>query len=168
MSHEAAPGCRSGMTPRDRFFDELKRAIARGFTLAAVSGALACGTPGVRNADGGVLAQAPSDSFMCSGDAGFTGPFFGSCCTNLHCYPATSASCDTTVMPAGGPTFSPPLPPGSGTCMCGETKGPFAAPDGGANECCYVVGSIGCTGRPLREGESAVVAAVVLRHDWAA
>ena len=165
------------MTPSDQFFLELKRAIARGFTLAAVSGALACGTPtvtpdggggsqGVHNADGSALAQAPDESYGCTGDAGDTGPYFGSCCTKLHCYTTTEATCDTSVMPFGPREFRPSLPPGSGTCMCGETKGPFAAPDGGTDQCCYVVGSIGCTGRPLREGDGALVAAIVVRSDW--
>ncbi len=164
------------MTPTDQFFVELKRAIARGFTLAAVSGALACGTPtvtpdsggspGVHNADGSALAQAPDDSFACTGDAGDMGPYYGACCTKLHCYTTTEATCDSAAMPFGQRAFNPSLPPGSGTCTCGETKGPFAAPDSGTDQCCYVVGSIGCTGRPLREGEAALVAAVVLRADW--
>lgn len=176
------------MSARDRFFEELQRAIARGFTLAAVSVAMSCGSPsvgdagsggdagggggsqGVRDSDGGGLAQVSGGAFFCSGDAGYTGPYYGSCCTNLHCYQPTDSACSTSAnISPFAMTFTPPLPPGSGTCLCGSpaVTGPFAQPDGGTTECCYVVGSIGCTGRPLRDGETAIVAPVVVRSDWA-
>lgn len=178
------------MTNRDRFFEELQRAIARGFTLAAVSVAMSCGTGSrvdggsggggqgggggaqtARAVDGGRLAQAPGGALGCTGDAGYIGPYFGSCCTSLHCYEPSDGMCSTSqdVAPFSGVTFTPALPPGSGTCMCGSpaVEGPFAQADGGSTGCCYVVGSIGCTGRPLRDGEATIVAAVVVRADWA-
>ena len=209
---------KGSMSARDRFFEELQRAIARGFTLATVSVAMSCGpfggrsadggpsgggggsqmaagggggggsqtvggggggsqsVPPARDVDGGPLTQVPAGSFMCSGDAGSAaddggGFFFGSCCTNFHCYQPTNGTCSTaaTVSPFDGLAYSPRLPPGSGTCMCGmpAVTGPFAESDGGTTECCYVVGSIGCVGRPLRDGETAIVAAVVARSDWA-
>lgn len=166
-----------------QFFVEIRRAVARGFTLAAASAALACGTPtttpdsgvtvvdageppAVRDPDGGLLAQVPADSLRCTGDAGSPGPFFGACCTRLHCYSTAEATCDAVLSWAR--EFSPSLPgSSSGNCSCGEPTGPFASPDGGAHECCFVVGSIACLGRPLREGEAMLVAAVVARPDWA-
>ncbi|MBL8915274.1 MAG: hypothetical protein JNM17_31510 [Archangium sp.] len=167
------------MNIRDRFFEELRQAIARGFTLAAVSAAVSCSPLPVPGDDGGTMAMplrdrsgaavspAPSNYSACEGDAGTTGPFYGSCCTNLHCYTPTDGTCVATneVYPHGSIMFTPSLPPGSGSCTCGTTQGPFASADG--TQCCYVVGSIGCLGRPLREGESTVVAAVVARSDWA-
>ena len=198
MSHQPAEECRSGMAPSDQFFLELKRAIARGFTLAAVSVSLSCSGPSIppgdggsgggggmvatggggggtavapppRDLDGGSLTQVPSGSIECTGDAGSVGPFFGSCCTDVYCYQPTTETCAGPNEIGAHTTmaFNPSLPPGSGTCMCGQTQGPFAQPDGGDTRCCYVVGSIGCTGRPLREEERAVVAAVVVRSDWA-
>ena len=89
------------MSNKDRFFEALQNAIARGFTLAAVSVAVSCGTPslpgsdagngggggqtmmGTRDVDGGTLAEVPAGSFFCMGDAGTTGPYYGSCCFNL-------------------------------------------------------------------------------------
>lgn len=190
------------MSARDRFFEELQRAIARGFTLAAVSVSLSCSAPSLpgdsgfgggggfntggggeavgggggsvlnppRDLDGGALTEVPSGSLQCTGDAGTVGPFFGACCTNVHCYPPTTEACaaPNAIGPHTGQQFDPALPPGSGTCMCGETQGPFAQADGGDTRCCYVVGSITCTGRPLREGSAALVAAVVPRDDWTA
>ena len=117
--------------------------------------------------DGGLLAQAPQDSFYCGPDQGTTGPYYGSCCTRLHCYQPSNGSCADPVQPYGALGLTPPLPPGSGTCMCTALMGPFAQPDGGTTECCYVAGSIGCLGRPLRDGEATLVAAVVARSDWA-
>lgn len=188
------------MNAKARFFEELQRAIARGFTLAAVSVAVSCSAPSVpsadsgfgggggggatatgggggggtsmrppRDLDGGALAQVPSGSIQCTGDAGTAGPFFGACCTNVHCYPPTDETCaaPNAIGPHTTMQFEPRLPPGSGTCMCGQTQGPFAQPDGGQTQCCYVVGTIGCVGRPLRDDETAVVASVVSRSDWA-
>ncbi len=176
------------MSARDRFFEELQRAIARGFTVAAVSASLSCGSPSSpgpdagngsgdggtqtsmapRDVDGGALAEVPAGSFFCTGDAGTTGPFYGSCCTRLHCYPPVTGTCSATVAPNDGLPVSPALPPGSGTCLCGAAvAGPFAQPDGGNSECCYVAGSIGCTGRPLRDGNEAILAAIIASPDWA-
>lgn len=196
------------MSAQERFFEELQRAITRGFTLAAVSASMACGTASMNDAGpstgggsgfvtgggggsggggssgggggtmtfvprdfdgGGALGAVPPGSLQCTGDAGFTGPFYGSCCTAVHCYPPTSERCaaPNAIGPHTGQAFTPALPPGSGTCMCGQTQGPYAQADGGDTECCYVVGKIGCDGRPLREGEVEVVARVVVRSDWA-
>jgi hypothetical protein len=164
------------MSARDRFFEELRQAITRGFTLAAVSASVSCstlplledaGATGLRDQDGALIAQAPANTSECTGDAGFTGPYYGSCCTDLHCYTPTAGTCvaAASLSPHQQPELTPRLPPGSGTCMCGTTLGPFASAD--STQCCYVVGSIGCTGRPLREGDAALVAAVVMRADWA-
>ncbi len=171
-----------------RFFEELQRAIKRGFTLAAVSASLSCtrpapartesaapvdaGTPvaievkpRLRDADGGSLAQVPAASIRCFGDG--NEPFHGGCCTHVHCYTPTSDTCVEPIEIAQRLGFTPRLPIGSGTCFCGQTAGPFAQPDGGVAECCYVVGTMGCSGRPLREDESTIVAPVVMRADWA-
>ncbi len=157
------------MSARDRFFEVLQRAIARGFSVTAV--AMSCGSPvrpDVRDVNGQSLAQ--SAEVGCSGP----GPHDDTCCTNVHCYqPADGvcASVDSVVTraPFDGVPLSPPLPPGSGTCLCGSpaVAGPFAQTDGGSTECCYVARSIGCTGRPLRDGETAIVASLVVRSDWA-
>lgn len=185
VSSRGQPVSNGQMSARDRFFEELQRAIARGFTLAAVSLTMSCeshvlprrdaGEDGgsqvaqsPRDADGGALSQLPTGSLFCMGDAGDTGPYYGSCCTNVHCYQPTDGTCAATVAPHDGVPLEPSLPPGSGTCLCGAAiAGPFAQTDGGTTECCYVAGSIGCTGRPLRDRNEAIIAAVVVRSDWA-
>jgi hypothetical protein len=171
------------MPARDRFFEELHRAMSRGFTLAAVSVSMSCGPASLqpmdagsnedagstaqpaRGADGGQLAELPADAFVCTAD---TISATGACCSLLlHCYTPADGTCSTSVTALAEAQFTPPLPPGSGTCMCGTTTGPFAQPNGATTECCFVVGSTGCLGRPLREGQSSIVAAVVARADWA-
>lgn len=176
------------MTHRARFLDELQRAMVRGFTLAAVSASLACNRPSpvstdsrpmiapptsappksrLRDLDGGLLAQVPSGSLGCSGEA--EPGFHGRCCTQVHCYAPTSETCveASALSSSVAPGITPRLPIGSGTCRCGQTQGPFAQPDGGVTECCYVVGTMGCSGRPLRDRGDSVVASVVVRSDWA-
>lgn len=91
----------------------------------------------------------PLPDGVCSGpiyDAGFG--YHGQCCEEIVCTDPLSGLCP-------GPTDARPalqgkLPPGSGSCECSPLRGPFAASaasTGGA--CCYLVGSIGCDGRPL-------------------
>ena len=70
------------------------------------------------------------------------------------------------------------LPPGSGTCGCGlgsdrapNVAGPFApnpADDSARSEgsCCYVIGRIGCTGRPLIVQGALQLAPLTERADW--
>ncbi len=164
MSHGAGLRSRSiTMSARDRFFEELQRAIARGFTLGAVSMAMACGV--ARDMSGRPLSPAPEGAIACSEDAGSS----NSCCTRLHCYPATTDACVAQLVPGSelAARLSPPQPPGSGTCICGEITGPFAPSDGATGECCYVIGTVSCVGRPLRDGDASIVAAVVARSDWA-
>lgn len=167
------------MNARARFFDELHRAITRGFTLAAVSVSVSCTKPALperdagarqpaarrlRDPDGGLLARVPAGALACTGEET---PEMGPCCTNVHCYPPSGETCAAPGdIREHREHIQPRLAPGSGTCMCGQTQGPFVQPDGGG-ECCYVVGTMGCAGRPLREGGGAVVAAVVVRTDWA-
>lgn len=151
------------MNNKERFFEELQRAIARGFTLAGISAALSCGTPAVPDAgpvvahqsDGGQLSQAPDSSGACDRDA-------GECCSNLYCYEPLNGECaehhyDADLKGLPNPSFN---------CSCGG-EGPFAQPDGGTTGCCYVVAYKSCVvGRPLREGDDTLVAAVVTRSDW--
>jgi hypothetical protein len=102
------------------------------------------------------------------------GGYYGQCCVSPLCYtpPAGSAcaAADAIQGAVGG------LPPGSGTCPCAfdgiqtGRAGPFAPnPQGAApaGECCYLVGAISCTGRPLMVAGRAVIAQVVTRRDWA-
>ncbi len=161
LSHGAGFGGQSDVSSKIQFFEDLQRAIVRGFTLAAVSG-LSCGV--ARDGAGRPLAPVPDGSITCS-DAGSS----EACCTRLHCYPATTAACVAKLVPGSDEAarLSPPQPPGSGTCICGDITGPFGKAEGGTTDCCYVIGSFSCVGRPLREGNEAIVAAMVVRSDWA-
>jgi hypothetical protein len=164
------------MNTSERFFEELQRAIARGFTLAGVSAALSCGTPAVRldptgasqtvevldpivahQADGGQLAQVPSNEIFCDG---MRTQLCSECCRSVYCYEPTDGVC-ADQLPVNSASFS--------YRPCSASVGPFAQPDGGTTGCCYVRGYESCVvGRPLREGAEALVAAVVSRSDWAA
>lgn len=112
---------------------------------------------------------------------GCSGPFYddgyyGQCCVVALCYtPANGGDC----LNAHDPTLEwvvPRFPPGSGGCTCiaestgTDVDGPFARnpdyADATPGTCCYLVGSIGCTGRPLSVSGEHVVAPVVARNDW--
>jgi len=110
-------------------------------------------------------------------DLGCSGPvqdggYFGQCCTSARCYTPLEGACLT---PDQGPPI--PYPPGSGTCGCAvrdgtglTVSGPYAPnPDGMESPegtCCYLVGSIGCEGRPLLVAGTPLVAPIVRRGDW--
>jgi hypothetical protein len=110
---------------------------------------------------------------------GCSGPFYdegyyGQCCVVALCYtPDNGRDCLAANDPNLVDTV-PRFPPGSGDCTCSEAEpevtGPFARNPDHANEppgsCCYLVGSIGCTGRPLCVHGEQVVASVVRRNDW--
>jgi hypothetical protein len=93
-----------------------------------------------------------------------------------HCYtPAGNAAC---AAPEGVREVLSEFPPGSGKCNCslGEdasagVAGPFAPnPEDTprtTGSCCYLVGSITCTGRPLMVDGEPLIAALVARSDWA-
>ncbi|HXS19363.1 MAG TPA: hypothetical protein VN764_19330, partial [Polyangiaceae bacterium] len=98
--------------------------------------------------------------------------YHGRCCPEFSCMKAAAdgtcpATHDNAILKLPG------YPPGSGTCSCEPAEGPFAYnPDNTAviaeGACCYVIHSIGCDGRPLRQEDSLIVAAVVVRRDWMA
>jgi hypothetical protein len=146
----------------------LKKAIAEGAALATL-GLAGCGSPIIPSvdsgsppmdsgvvADSGTLSPIPSGLDSCHGPS-WDGGYHGQCCNRVQCI-----ACGQ----------SPQLPPGSGTCSCalqeGSSKvvdGPFAGANAG--ECCFVVGTIYCDGRPLLVEGEAVTAPVVSRSDWA-
>jgi hypothetical protein len=92
--------------------------------------------------------------------------YYGQCCVDVLCYTPDDGVC-------GGPDMVhaklPGFPPGSGECSCvpepgkQDVEGPFA---GSSGSCCYLVGSIGCDGRPLLVAGNARLAAVRRRGDW--
>ncbi|XXX75198.1 hypothetical protein WMF30_46875 [Sorangium sp. So ce134] len=102
-------------------------------------------------------ASAPLDPYpdpTCVGPI-HDGGYEGQCCYEVHCAAPVGGACPAASEAA---QHLDDLPPGSGTCMCdgdGEggaesIMGPFAnrtASDPAS--CCYLVGSIGCEGRPL-------------------
>lgn len=109
---------------------------------------------------------------------------YGQCCVSALCYtPPAGAACaaadaiqDKFPSDDFGTEVLEGLPPGSGTCGCtldgleNGRAGPFAPNLQGtapAGECCYLVGSISCTGRPLMVAGRAIIAQVVTRRDWA-
>jgi hypothetical protein len=109
--------------------------------------------------------------------------YYGQCCFEAHCYaPEAGAACLAAADRAGLHSKIH-LPLGSGSCGCSvqgdhpEIAGPFAsnpadhstADAGGSSRsggCCYVVGSISCTGRPFCVDGTQLLAEVVARADW--
>ncbi|MGB5191842.1 MAG: hypothetical protein WBN70_02595 [Polyangiales bacterium] len=92
------------------------------------------------------------------GDGNEFDGYFGQCCAEVRCIQTEAGMCPE--LPPGGI-----LPPGSGECSCEENLGPFAPLDE-ADDCCYVIYEIGCTGRPLKREGAVVVAEVLARADW--
>ncbi|APR80261.1 putative lipoprotein [Minicystis rosea] len=87
----------------------------------------------------------PMPTPACSGpiyDAG--GGYDGQCCEIKVCY-TPSGAC---LAPDDARPMLSGLPPGSGTCECSDLHGPYAS-SSDPNQCCYLVGSISCEGRPL-------------------
>ena len=74
--------------------------------------------------------------------------YHGQCCDDVVCTAPTNGVC---LSPADArPSLQGQLPPGSGSCECEDLRGPYANNDAASTEvCCYLVGSIGCDGRPL-------------------
>jgi hypothetical protein len=117
----------------------------------------------------------PNDDYpVCAGPE-HDGGYSGQCCASPHCYtPADGGAC----APASevGYELLPKFPPGSGSCGCylpgqeATVAGPYRPrPDGtpvSEGECCYLVGSIGCLGRPLLVGGQARSAPRAPRADW--
>jgi len=106
------------------------------------------------------------DKVGCSGPF-LDGGYYGQCCVKARCQPKTGGEC------VEAKTL---LWPGSGTCGCSVVDGgsavlgPYARnpnADDAEGECCYLIGSIGCVGRPLMVKGEAVIAEVVGRKDWA-
>jgi hypothetical protein len=126
--------------------------------------------------DGGAepspLTPYPESATGCSGksyDAGYD----GQCCVSAHCYDPDGASCLSADAPELRERIT--LPIGSGTCGCvavdnHAVSGPYApnpdVPPSSPGTCCYLVGSITCTGRPLVLDGMLVLAPVIARGDW--
>jgi hypothetical protein len=115
---------------------------------------------------------------------GYDGGYYGQCCFEAHCYtPGAGEAClGAENTPALRGKIR--LPGGSGECGCsvpeqgGESlSGPFASNPADHSEgdaggtlrsgsCCYVVGSISCTGRPFCVDGRLLLAEAVARADW--
>jgi hypothetical protein len=144
---------------------------ATGGTQAGGSG----GSGGAIGGSGGTLADAGPDADAGLPDipyptpGGCTGPFYdggyyGQCCEAVGCAAPVNGACPPKEAIAG---YLPGYPPGSGSCSCGENKGPFAPHQPGEAACCYLFGSISCEGRPLVVRGRALVAPLRRRSDWA-
>lgn len=127
--------------------------------------------------EGGVTSDAGTYELTelgCSGPE-YDGGYYGQCCVDALCYtPTGGGACMTAIDPLLYSTV-PGFPPGSGSCACSPTggdavAGPFAPnpnnPDEPNGTCCYLVGSIGCTGRPLSVAGEQLIAVIVVRKDW--
>lgn len=129
-----------------------------GLVLAAGCGSQVIGGGGGAPVDeaGNPLDETPAPE--CSGpvyDDDFG--YHGQCCEEVLCTTPVDGVCASpeTAALTG-------LPPGSGTCECSERSGPFQNADAAdQNTCCYLVGSIGCDGRPLLVGGAPRLAEVV-------
>ena len=178
---------------------QLRCAIGQGVALAGASLSIGCGTSShTPAADGGMSSAGKGGDTAPAHDAGqggsaipdmlepytpdmltCSGPDYGNmnfgyhgrCCLDARCYtPEQGQGCGPA--PTRGGSSPVRLPPGSGSCLCGEVQGPFAAnPDHTPSDpgsCCYLVPKITCDGRPLCVDGGWIVAEVVARSDWAA
>jgi hypothetical protein len=145
--------------------DNLARAFIRGAALAATLSA--CGSESALPTQSN-LDPIPDRTYpYCVGpDYGNGTGYSGQCCGDIRCTDPLSGTCPET----SAPEVTRFLPPGSGTCECADTEGPFfrsiAAPASEVGDCCYVVYAIGCLGRPLTREGGVFVAAVLERADW--
>jgi len=145
--------------------DSLTRAFIRGAALAATLSA--CGSE-ISLPAPVQLDPIPERTYpYCVGpDYGNGNGYSGRCCSDIRCTDPLSGVCPET----SSPEVTQFLPPGSGTCECNDTEGPFlrsaAAPASEVGDCCYVVYAISCLGRPLTREGNVFVAAVVERADW--
>ena len=126
------------------------------------------------NNPGPALETYALDQLGCFGPS-YDGGYYGQCCFDAQCYtPANGVACATAAEIQSSRLI--PLPPGSGECGCGNQlgrdaiAGPFAPNTADATasvgSCCYVVGSISCTGRPLVVDGAQLLAPAVQRIDW--
>jgi hypothetical protein len=133
------------------------------------------GSNGSNAGSGGTPALEPYalDDLGCLGPT-LDGGYDGQCCVSALCYTPAEGAC---LAASERPPI--PLPLGSGTCSCpvGEgsnltVRGPYAPNPGGSpsqdGTCCYLVGSIGCEGRPFVVAGAAIVAPLARRGDWCA
>ncbi|MGK4001799.1 ferritin-like domain-containing protein [Sorangium sp. So ce1036] len=121
-----------------------------GASLALASG---CGP----QIDSGSSSGEPTTSLdpypdpTCVGPDHNDGLYYGQCCFEVYCAAPVDGACPEASEAA--PHLSDLPPGGSGICRCEEPQGPYAnraASDPAS--CCYLVGSIGCEGRPLLIG----------------
>jgi hypothetical protein len=136
------------------------------------------GQGGATISQGGVASAWSGEEYSleligCGGENGGGFGFHGQCCYTALCYESVEClPADSLELPQKLQGF----PPGSGRCTCSLdgreiVSGPFSpnpedpkVPSSG--NCCYVVGGIGCDGRPLMIDGMARVAPVVVRSDW--
>lgn len=129
------------------------------------AGEIGCGDP---------LQPYPTTPLGCFGpvyDAGY----HGQCCYEARCYtPPTGKACDDPLDERARDLYSI-LPPGSGSCSCRENgqpavSGPYAPnpthTPSAPGTCCYLVGAIGCDGRPFFVEGELLLAGVIRRDDW--
>jgi hypothetical protein len=164
--------CADDVFSPERIAQKLSRAIAQGAALASMTSIVGCSDdhPGNTN-----LVPYALNGVGCWG-ASHDGGYYGQCCADAHCYtPSDGSSC----RPADNVRdLLSEFPPGSGECNCNLAEdastgvaGPFAPNSAHtprtAGQCCYLVGSISCTGRPLMVDGQPLLAELSTRSDWA-
>jgi hypothetical protein len=133
------------------------------------------GTGGTGGSVANNLPLLPSNDYpACSGPEQ-DGGYYGQCCVSPHCYTPTSGACAPADEVS---SLLPEFPPGSGSCSCipevgeglavvGPYRGRPEVTPVSTGECCYLVGSISCEGRPLLIAGVPRVAGLRKRADWA-
>jgi hypothetical protein len=110
----------------------------------------------------------PTCSGPSYGDGGQPSGYEGQCCVEPLCFTPESGECPAADKV--GWQELPGFPPGSGSCGCSPVEGPFAPraehDASSTGRCCYLVGSIGCEGRPLLVAGVPRVAGGTRRADW--
>lgn len=118
-------------------------------------GGESAGTAGGPEIGGGTAVgslEEPPD-LVCSGPI-HTDPddgYSGQCCEIVTCGPTVNGVCASAFDALDMTNNLSNYPPGSGECSCSDLRGPYRNTEdpNGELPCCYLVGEIGCEGRPL-------------------
>ena len=115
---------------------------------------------------------------------GYDGGYYGQCCFEAQCYTPEAGEACLGAEDGQALRSKIRLPLGSGDCGCNVPEqgreyltGPFASypadnsegdagGDPRSGSCCYVIGSISCTGRPFCVDGTLLLAEAVARADW--
>jgi len=95
------------------------------------------------------------------------------CCVDVYCHEPADGNCIEITAENGWDAASTitGLSLGSGNCLCSEPDGPYSNEGAEAytdtvGSCCYLVGIVGCEGRPMQVAGQLRTAPLVRGRRW--